>query len=558
MRLTPRALPLLLLLGALGCSDAQLSARPPEKPVPRDNKLTVTTELCLDTPAEVQFPVKVLFVIDTSTSMEISDPANPMEPDPTLSTGRARAVRQVIDRFRDQPGFSVGLIKFGASSNVLTDCGMAGPCFIADTTANQGKLMSAVAELAIAAGTTDYEAAMSTAFQMISNDLKTGDKVSVGRSKYVVIFMSDGLPAPQTADSNNPQTITKVVGDLMTLGDIFGVGSLKVHTALLATDKPDFIVLQEEVVLKAMAQRGRGLYRSFENGERINFLGFDITSLRRSFALKSFLALPLNTTPTGPRLIVDSDGDGLSDEQERLLGTSPIKADTDGDGFSDQLEHRFRASGFDPLNPGDADCALPDDRKDTDGDGVIDCEERFVGASRFLVDSDGDGMPDGVELRAGTDPTSADVIQDTDQDGTRNDLEVIGHSDPVRPDAENRSQLAQRYTRADLPPDPAAALNPAEAARPCFSLTVENISLLQGLPGAAPDKGALDTGGWNKILLWASEVPFDDPGENGTFKVACVEARYFDNGDKYPPTGRIDVPREAWRNAGEPLSCVGP
>ena len=63
---------------------------------------------------------------------------------------------------------------------------------------------------------------------------------------------------------------------------------------------------------------------------------------------------------------------------------------------------------------------------------------------------------------------------------------------------------------------------------------------------------------WNRILLWAGEVPFDDPGENGTFKVACVNARYFDNGDKYPPTGRVEVPREAWRKAGEPLSCIGP
>lgn len=547
----------LVLAGAGGCSDAALSARPPDQPIPHDNKLTLYSELCLDTPAEVVFPVKVVFVIDTSTSMEISDPVDPMQPDPTLSTGRARAVRTVLERFRDQPGFAVAIIKFGASANVLTNCGMAGPCFIENTTAQAGVLLRAVGELAISAGTTDYESAMNATFQLISDDLKQRDKVSLARSKYVVIFMSDGLPSPQTADSNNLQTITQVVGNLMTLGDIFGVGDLRLHTALLATDKPDFIVLQEEVVLKAMAQRGRGLYRSFENGERINFLGYDITSLRRVFTLKSVLAVPLTTRPHGPRLLVDSDADGLSDQQERLIGTSPVRADTDGDGFNDQLEHRFRASGFDPLDPGDADCSLPTDRVDTDGDGVLDCEERFIGASRYLVDSDADGLPDGVELRAGTDPTSADIIQDTDQDGTRNALEVLAHTDPVRPDAENRSQLAQRYTRRDLPPDPDRLADPAEAARPCFTLTVENISLLQGLPGALP--GAADAGGgWNRILLWAAQVPFDDPGEHGSWKAACVEARYFDNGDKYPPTGRIEVPRSAWRRAGEMPACIRP
>jgi hypothetical protein len=45
---------------------------------------------------------------------------------------------------------------------------------------------------------------------------------------------------------------------------------------------------------------------------------------------------------------VDSDGDGLTDEQEMLLGTDPFNADTDGDGFPDGLEV---ALGSDPLDP---------------------------------------------------------------------------------------------------------------------------------------------------------------------------------------------------------------
>ena len=38
---------------------------------------------------------------------------------------------------------------------------------------------------------------------------------------------------------------------------------------------------------------------------------------------------------TGP---VDTDGDGLSDSREAMLGTSPLMADTDGDGFDDNEE----------------------------------------------------------------------------------------------------------------------------------------------------------------------------------------------------------------------------
>lgn len=52
-------------------------------------------------------------------------------------------------------------------------------------------------------------------------------------------------------------------------------------------------------------------------------------------------------TPSDPPAATDTDGDGLTDDQERALGTSPVLADTDGDGFSDYeevVEKQFNAS----------------------------------------------------------------------------------------------------------------------------------------------------------------------------------------------------------------------
>ena len=46
----------------------------------------------------------------------------------------------------------------------------------------------------------------------------------------------------------------------------------------------------------------------------------------------------------------DSDGDGLTDEEEVALGTNPYSPDTDGDGVSDGVE---RGSGTDATNPSD-------------------------------------------------------------------------------------------------------------------------------------------------------------------------------------------------------------
>lgn len=46
--------------------------------------------------------------------------------------------------------------------------------------------------------------------------------------------------------------------------------------------------------------------------------------------------------------VLDSDGDGLSDDEERALGTDPFNPDTDGDGISDGDEVDC---GSDPLDP---------------------------------------------------------------------------------------------------------------------------------------------------------------------------------------------------------------
>ena len=71
----------------------------------------------------------------------------------------------------------------------------------------------------------------------------------------------------------------------------------------------------------------------------------------------------------------DSDGDGLSDALETLIGTLVNDSDTDNDGVSDYDEVNFDgdASGYNPatdLNPFDA---------DTDGDGADDAIELSLG-----------------------------------------------------------------------------------------------------------------------------------------------------------------------------------
>jgi hypothetical protein len=87
----------------------------------------------------------------------------------------------------------------------------------------------------------------------------------------------------------------------------------------------------------------------------------------------------------------DSDGDGLTNDQELNAGTDPNNADTDGDGLSDYQE--LTSSRTDPKT------------FDTDKDGLTDGEEvQVYNTNPLIKDTDSDGYSDGDEVRAGYNP----------------------------------------------------------------------------------------------------------------------------------------------------------
>jgi hypothetical protein len=113
--------------------------------------------------------------------------------------------------------------------------------------------------------------------------------------------------------------------------------------------------------------------------------------------------------------ICDTDGDGLNDEDERLIhGTDSYENDTDSDGLLDG--HEVQTYATNPLEP------------DSDGDGLQDEEEINTHATDPLDwDTDGDGLADSAEINVYlTDPLDAD----TDGDGFEDGEEVSAGSDP--------------------------------------------------------------------------------------------------------------------------------
>ncbi len=94
---------------------------------------------------------------------------------------------------------------------------------------------------------------------------------------------------------------------------------------------------------------------------------------------------------------LDDDNDGLSTNEEGVLGTDPAIADTDGDGLIDGDE--VNTYGTDPLSS----------------------------------DTDLDGLPDAYEVQEGFDPTVADSSDDADLDGVDNLNEYLAGTNPHDP-----------------------------------------------------------------------------------------------------------------------------
>lgn len=132
----------------------------------------------------------------------------------------------------------------------------------------------------------------------------------------------------------------------------------------------------------------------------------------------------------------DTDGDGLSDLYEGYWGTDPARADTDGGGVDDYTE--VHIDGTHPNDPTDDGGYA---WQDSDGDYLEDRDEIALGTDPNDPDSDGGGVGDGEEIYiAGTNPLDGGddttEVVDSDGDGLSDVLEGYVGTDPQRVDTD--------------------------------------------------------------------------------------------------------------------------
>jgi len=122
----------------------------------------------------------------------------------------------------------------------------------------------------------------------------------------------------------------------------------------------------------------------------------------------------------------DTDGDGITDDIEEILGTDKTKVDTDGDTLSDYDELYYL--GLDPTLIDTDGNGLNDNVEDDDADGLSNDEELNLGSNPAEADSDYDGLNDFEEVNTyKTNP----MKKDTDDDAVSDAKEIELGTDPL-------------------------------------------------------------------------------------------------------------------------------
>ena len=370
-------------------------------------------------------------------------------------------------------------------------------------------------------------------------------------------------------DRNQNYQLLSYVKQIAELKDQYNVGDVRLHAVLMFNEEavracgpicqdvygqyvrwpgpvavPDGPAAAKRIAtytLQALAQAGGGVYQEFSNFAglaQLNLGSLDYSSLASRNVMKNLIVQALSSEPGLEKREVDTDGDGLIDafDNDFTHGTNKNFADSDDDGFDDTFEVLHYDDGFrpaakdgrgcDPASPLTPNCRV----RDTDGDGLSQFAEAYLKTRPTLVDSDADGVPDGMEVRYGLNPNQrlASGI-DTDGDGTSDSEEFRLGSNPVVRDVPFQQKNAYQFAvKSQVMPDQSV----------CYDFKVSNLQLV-----TPPNRAGL-TQGYNLFKVWFAEAPESGVATDyGVWKASCFWAQYD------PPSVRVPAGPD-----GPPLS----
>lgn len=525
------ALATLAALFGTACTDAGLYAVGSQGPSGPD-RIEIVGSTCVPLAAGDRFPVKVLYVF----------PGGANVPRPLVGQ-LADGLSQLAAQF-SQPYISFGLIAYHTASQGL-----------------QGKFVPA-SDLTAAItrysayqqdGPVTMRAPLLLAKSLLSGDMQSGCRGLVARTRYLVVLVVNSSDTSCAYPVFNPGVdqscnmypagdvrcstceLARVTQELRDLVARYGAGEVQVQPVYI-NDGNDpasqFTRFQADSIARA---GGTQLIETDSNNLANALKGINYASLQRELVLKRLIAFNRNVVVRDGVQRADSDADGISDEDERSVGTDPTLADSDSDGLMDGIELKMGLRPQGSLDGGMTDPANLDvingceASKDTDGDYLNDCEERVLGTDPCISDTDGDGLPDMVEWHSGTNPLLPEDLNDADRDGYPNIDEVTAHTDPGSADIAFRKERGYGYRIEEQE-------KRTIDGRICYDIAASNIGLVPTLERPNPFGFGRIQKGVNDIYLFLQVGRENDPRGNGIGTVFVQPVRFVPPGSKFVPT----------------------
>jgi hypothetical protein len=169
-----------------------------------DDRLTLRGRVCSPPADPSGFPVKVVFIVDQSGSMCVSDPPGSQEgngfcdradiqaiiPPGVTQPARVRALTQLVQQLAGQPNVTVSVVPFETNVKNTWPPTSSGQRFArpnADLYAYIRNLQNQLGK------GTDYQGVLSYVYSLISSDIgavATLDPARLPRTRYVVVFLT--------------------------------------------------------------------------------------------------------------------------------------------------------------------------------------------------------------------------------------------------------------------------------------------------------------------------------------------------------------------------------
>lgn len=510
-------------LYVIGCTNASLMTIPDELPAYPRQRLDAV--VCAPEPREEQVPYNVLFVIDTSYSNSWND----------AGCKRGNAVMRLIEAHANTPNVRFGVITFSDTPRVQT----------LGFTRDRLQLEGAVDNICDAQGGTNYSDTLWEAHGFLATHLATLGADERSRSHILVKWISDGQPTV----ANTSASALVPFASAMVEAFVDDVAEITVDTVYLGGVEPGTTAEEAataSALLLQIAEAGGGTFTDVPAGGDVSF-DVDPMPLVTRFFFRTAVVSNRHAR-LGP--VADSDMDGLVDE----IDPDPTDPDTDDDGYRDGIETLVTLDATVPN--GGCDGEFVADAGDTDGDGLSDCEEILLGSELGNPDSNGDGILDSHAVMQGASAVTGEAFLDTDLDGMADRFEVMGHLPPREPTAEEDVALwGYVYDGVDGPAkeqgsDDRQSVDDegeteSDPETECYSFSVRNLWMVETLA-----HGDQPVGG--NLFEVTAHFESDEAMPVHILRRARIRARFRMPDLQEPPTGRFRLDDSHFETLGIP------